>query len=166
MSTQIEQYRTQFNGMSTSQKKAFINNLKEKLQGKSNPEYKQFLQDCITKYNTEVQASSAQHDSVATREPVQMTKKGRMIGPNNVVRNVKLGYCWPMFFFGCFCPLARGDGKWFALSLFLSIITVGICWIVFPFIYNKIYIKGLLEKGYRPESKGLEAYFRYKGVIA
>ena len=94
-------------------------------------------------------------------------KKGRMIGPNGTVKNVKVGFSWTMFFWGPFVPLIRGDIKWFFLSLFLSIITLGLVWLVIlPFLYNKIYIKDLLDKGYKPEGEELESFMRTKGIIA
>ena len=94
-------------------------------------------------------------------------KRGRMIGPNGTVKNVKVGYSWTMFFWGSFVPLIRGDIKWFFISLLLSIISLGIAWlVVLPFVYNKVYIKDLIEKGYKPESEELESFMRTKGIIA
>jgi len=51
MNPQIEQLRKQFNGYNNAQKKQFIDNLKIKLQGKNNPEYSKFLNECIQSYN-------------------------------------------------------------------------------------------------------------------
>ena len=94
-------------------------------------------------------------------------KKGRMIGPNGTVKNVKVGFSWTMFFWGPFVPLIRGDIKGFFLSLLLSIISLGLAWlVVLPFVYNKMYIKDLLDKGYRPEGEELESFMRAKGIIA
>lgn len=67
-----------------------------------------------------------------------------------VVKQVKLGFSWTMLFFGIFVPLFRGDLKWTVLSLILVIITSGLAWFVLPFIYNKLYIKSLLENGWMP----------------
>ena len=67
-----------------------------------------------------------------------------------VVKQVKLGFSWTMLFFGIFVPLFRGDLKWTVLSLILVIITSGLAWFVLPFIYNKLYIKSLLENGWFP----------------
>lgn len=65
-----------------------------------------------------------------------------------VTKEVKKGFSWTMLFFGIFVPLARGDWKWFLISLLAGIVTVGISWLIFPFFYNKIYLNELLEKGY------------------
>jgi hypothetical protein len=75
-----------------------------------------------------------------------------------LTKNAKVGFSWTTFFFGFFPALFRGDLKWaaimFIISLILGSFTFGIGgWItaiVFSFIYNKIYIKELIEKGYQP----------------
>jgi len=38
--------------------------------------------------------------------------------------------------------------------------------IIFSFIYNKMYIKELLEKGYRPGDDYAQSALRDKGIIA
>lgn len=73
-----------------------------------------------------------------------------MKSPVGIIKQVKLGFSWTMLFFGIFVPLVRGDFKWFLIALLVSAITCGIAWFVFPFIYNKIYIKELIEKGWLP----------------
>ena len=64
------------------------------------------------------------------------------------VKIVKEGFSWTMLFFGIFVPLYRGDWKWFLIILIANIFTYGWASVVFAFIYNKIYINDLLEKGY------------------
>lgn len=58
MASQIEQLRASFEKMNTTQKKAFIDNLKQKLQGNTNSEYTRFLNECVQKYNTAVHVGS------------------------------------------------------------------------------------------------------------
>ncbi|GAA0351509.1 hypothetical protein GCM10008932_00820 [Alkalibacterium iburiense] len=78
--------------------------------------------------------------------------------PSGMVKEVKKGFSWTVFFFGLFVPLIRGDLKWaaimFALSLLAGSLSFGLgslfISLIFSFIYNKLYIKELLEKGYRP----------------
>ena len=65
------------------------------------------------------------------------------------VKIVKEGFSWTMLFFGIFVPLYRGDWKWFLIILVANICTEGWACVVFAFIYNKIYINDLLEKGYK-----------------
>ena len=67
-----------------------------------------------------------------------------------VNKQVKLGFSWTMLFFGIIVPLFRGDFKWTIITMLVSLVTVGLGWFVFPFIYNKIYIKELLEAGWIP----------------
>ena len=65
------------------------------------------------------------------------------------VKIVKEGFSWTMLFFGIFVPLYREDWKWFLIILIANIFTYGWASVVFAFIYNKIYINDLLEKGYK-----------------
>lgn len=84
-----------------------------------------------------------------------------------ITKECKLGFSWTMLFFGLLVPLFRGDGKWAGLSLLISILTCGLGWLVFPFIYNKKYIETLLEKGYKtttPEDRN--ALANKYGIIA
>ena len=69
---------------------------------------------------------------------------------NNVVREGVVGFSWTTFFFGFFVPVIRGDWKWFFIMLVTNIFTFGLINLVFCFIYNKIYTRGLLEKGFFP----------------
>lgn len=65
------------------------------------------------------------------------------------LRTVKVGFSWTTLFFGCLVPLVRGDIKWALIMLLCSMLTCGISLLVFPFFYNRIYIKELQSKGYR-----------------
>ncbi|RPK26257.1 DUF2628 domain-containing protein [Paenibacillus xylanexedens] len=91
-----------------------------------------------------------------------------------VTKNVKVGFSWTTLFFGFFPALFRGDLKWaaimFLISVAVGIFTVGfgawISGIVFSFVYNKIYIKELLEKGYRPANAEAQAVLENNQIIA
>lgn len=63
-------------------------------------------------------------------------------------KTAPVGFSWTTFFFGFFVPLLRKDIKWAIIMLILQIITLGIAYFIFPFIYNKIYIKSLISDGY------------------
>jgi len=73
-------------------------------------------------------------------------------------KQAKLGYSWTFFFFGWITPLLRGDWKWFLITFIVTLILAytttgfgaGIAQIVFAEIYNKLYVKDLLENGYTP----------------
>ncbi len=66
------------------------------------------------------------------------------------VRSATIGISWTSLFFGFFVPLFRGDYKWALIFFFADLITFGIANIVFCFIYNGMYIRELLQKGFRP----------------
>lgn len=75
--------------------------------------------------------------------------------------NTGYGFSWTTFFFRFIVPLVRGDIKWVlimvAISIAVGVPTMGIgafiSDIVFLFVYNKIYIKELLVKGYKPANE-------------
>ena len=83
-----------------------------------------------------------------------------------VVKTAPLGFSWTSLLFGVFVPLLRGDVKWFFLSLVIALLTFGIGWLFIPFIYNKIYIKNLMEKGYIPADDFSKQALAAKGIIA
>lgn len=84
--------------------------------------------------------------------------KLKMKHDSGVTKEVKYGFSWTTFFFGFIVPLVRGDIKWALIMLAISIVVgvptlgIGACvsGIIFSFLYNKIYIKELLVKGYKP----------------
>lgn len=86
-------------------------------------------------------------------------------GVSNVLKEVKVGFSWTTFFFGVFVPLLRGDWKWALIMLIVSFITFGASWLVFPFFYNKLYIKDLLEKGYTPVNESDKTILQAKGYV-
>lgn len=91
--------------------------------------------------------------------------KINMVNPFGVTKEVKLGFSWTMLFFGCFVPLIRGDIKWFLITLLVAFVTAGISWFVFPFIYNKFYIKDLIEKGWMPADVYSADALKSKGIV-
>ncbi|MCY6354727.1 DUF2628 domain-containing protein [Clostridium sp. ZS2-4] len=84
--------------------------------------------------------------------------KLKMKHDSGVSKEVKYGFSWTTFFFGFIVPLVRGDIKWALIMVTISVVvgvpTMGIggfvSGIIFSFVYNKIYIKELLVKGYKP----------------
>jgi hypothetical protein len=98
----------------------------------------------------------------------------RLQNSAGVVKDVKVGFSWTTFFFGFFPALFRGDLKW-AVIMFITAVAVGIftfgigAWIpgiIFSFVYNKIFIKDLLDKGYRPADEHAQSALRSRGIIS
>lgn len=77
-----------------------------------------------------------------------------------------IGFSWTTFFFGCFVPVIRGDWKWFVIMLLAGGATFGISWFVFPFIYNGIFVKDLLGRGFGPTNERDASLLRGKGFSA
>ena len=88
-------------------------------------------------------------------------------------KEVKVGFSWTVFFFGFFVPLFRGDLKWAAIMFFGTIllgfatlgIGGGVLGIVMSFVYNKIYIKDLIEKGWKPVGEENRLLLEEKNII-
>tara|TARA_B100000929_G_C15200882_1_gene315735 strand:+ start:209 stop:526 length:318 start_codon:yes stop_codon:yes gene_type:complete len=68
-----------------------------------------------------------------------------------VVKQAPVGFSWTVFFWGFFPPIFRGDWKFCIIILLCAAITFGFSNLVFAFIYNKLYISGLLDEGYTSE---------------
>ena len=68
------------------------------------------------------------------------------------MREAPVGFSWTVLFFGSLPPLFRGDWKWACLTLLCAMITLGLSHFVFIFIYNKIYIKELINDGFKVKS--------------
>lgn len=93
---------------------------------------------------------------------------------SGVSKTVKVGFSWTFFFFGLFVPLIRGDLKWFLIMLALQSLagffTFGVgafvVSLIFAFKYNELYIKELLEKGYRPVTSEDEQILSSKNYLS
>ena len=86
-------------------------------------------------------------------------------GNSGLVKEAPLGFSWTTLFFGFIVAIVRGDIKWAAIQFILSLVTLGFANLVMPFIYNKTYVKELLEKGYVPADEGAKNLLLSKGII-
>jgi|GEM_PF-534076 len=83
---------------------------------------------------------------------------------DGVIKEAPTGFSWTTLVFGFIPAFMRGDIKWGIIMLLVAMVTGGISWLVFPFIYNKIYIKSLLTEGFSPRDKETEGVLRGMGV--
>ena len=83
-----------------------------------------------------------------------------------MVKSTPLGFSWTTLFFGGCVPLLRGDLKWFFIMIFLSFLTLGISWLIVPFIYNKIYLRNLVGLGWKPATEKDKEVLQKTGILA
>ena len=73
-----------------------------------------------------------------------------MENPNTgIIKTAPVGFSWTTLFFNALPALFRGDMKWFCIQLLIACCTGGFSALIFAFIYNKLYVKKLLESGYK-----------------
>ncbi|MFJ7830871.1 hypothetical protein ACIQXU_11650 [Peribacillus sp. NPDC097284] len=84
----------------------------------------------------------------------------------NMVKTVKVGFSWTVFFFSFLPPLFRGDWKWGIIIFLAASFTFGFTGLIFMFIYNKIYLNELLEKEYVAVDDLSETILKDRGFIA
>lgn len=70
---------------------------------------------------------------------------------SGIIKQAPVGFSWTTLFFGPIPALRRGDFKWFFIQLILNLLFI-IPLFVFPFIYNRLHLKKLLEAGYKVKS--------------
>lgn len=80
-------------------------------------------------------------------------------GNNGKTDRAPVGFSWTVLFFGFLPPLFRGDMAWagglFVAALILSFVFAPLLLVMWPIvgsIYNKKYLEGKLEQGYKIKS--------------
>ena len=68
---------------------------------------------------------------------------------SGVVKDAPVGFSWTTLFFWFFPALIRGDWFWAMIIFVASLVTFGVASLVFPFIYNRLYITSMIEGGYK-----------------
>lgn len=67
---------------------------------------------------------------------------------SNEIKQAPVGFSWTTLFFGCFPALFRSDWKWAIIQLLAGIVSWGLSFIIFAFMYNALSIKDLVNKGF------------------
>ena len=81
------------------------------------------------------------------------------------MKHIKVGFSWTTLFFAFMPALIRGDFKWFSIQLVCAAFSLDFSSLIFAFIYNRLYINDLLEKGYVPADKHAAKVLANKGFI-
>ena len=89
----------------------------------------------------------------------------RLVNAQGVIKECPTGFSWTNLFFGIFVPLLRGDFKWAIIQFALNLITCCITAFIFPFFYNKTYIKKRLEQGYYAADEMSKHYLIGNGYV-
>ena len=88
----------------------------------------------------------------------------RLINNTGIEKECPTGFSWTTLFFGFFVPLFRGDFIGMLIQILGSVFTIGIFWLIWPFLYNNNYINRLLEKGFIPYSEKDKSILRSNGI--
>lgn len=65
------------------------------------------------------------------------------------VKTAPVGYSWTTLFFGGWPGIFRQDWLWGILLIIACMFTWGLAGIVCSFFYNKVYINGLIKRGFK-----------------
>ena len=85
---------------------------------------------------------------------------------SGVLKEAPVGFSWTTFFFGFFPAMIRGDWLWALIIFVATFVTFGLAGFVFAFIYNRLYIQGLLKQGFTVKNySGNKALIEQKAQI-
>lgn len=65
------------------------------------------------------------------------------------IKRAPIGFSWTTFFFSFFPAIFRNDWKWAGIMFVAYLFLYGLVGIIMSFLYNKLYLKDLLNKGYK-----------------
>ena len=68
------------------------------------------------------------------------------------IREAPVGFSWTVLLFGFLPPLFRSDWKNAVIMFIVGMMTFSLSNFVFMFIYNKMYLKELIAKGFALQS--------------
>src|SRR5690554_2571032 len=104
-------------------------------------------------------------ESISTNNGRRMNMEIILRNEQGVVKYTKLGFSWTTLLFGFFPALFRGDLKWAATMFLAASVTYGLTLLIFPFIYNRIYIKELIDNGYEAVGGNSQKVLTEKGLL-
>lgn len=78
---------------------------------------------------------------------------------SGAMKSAPVGFSWTTLFFGFFPALLRGHWVGALILFLIGAITAGISYLVFPFIYNKMYIKYLIGEGFKVQNSSQDPEF-------
>lgn len=64
------------------------------------------------------------------------------------IREAPVGFSWTCLFFSFLPAFFRSDWKWGFIMFFIAAMTGGLSGLVFMFIYNRLYMKELVNDGF------------------
>lgn len=71
---------------------------------------------------------------------------------SGLVKTGYIGYSWTYLVFGWFVPVMRGEIGIGALHFLLTMVSLGLSQLIFPFLYNRQYMGRMLTSGWRLDS--------------
>lgn len=78
------------------------------------------------------------------QKPVRIIHAG-----SGLVKTGYIGYSWTYLVFGWFVPVIRGEIGIGALHFLLTLVSLGLSQLIFPFLYNRQYMIRMLTSGWR-----------------
>ena len=71
-----------------------------------------------------------------------------VISKNGITKQIPSGFSWTTLFFWFIPALTRRDISWAMVMFVLAIFTSGLSLLIFPFIYNHLYLSKLRVEGW------------------
>ncbi len=85
---------------------------------------------------------------------------------SGLVKKGFLGFSWTYLVFGWFVPVVRGELGVGVLHFLITVVSLGLSQLVFPFLYNRQFMNRMLTAGWRldPTDANYEMAKRVLGV--